>query len=374
MDVRLPDGTIITNVPEGTTQTELMRRVNLANAAQTAKAPPSERTKTEAVTDVAAPFVSGIGSLLKLPGQVYGLTTGAIKNPEFSKTGLQGIGTDIEEWAKKQYSEKLKYEQAETERKVAEAEKKDGQIKALTTGLGEVVSSPLTQLPAFIAEQLPQAIPSIIAAAIPGVGPAAAAELRAAQLAASKIAKGTAAREAADAAVKIAADNALKSAVGRRTTAAIGTGAVQQGADIGEGSFQEIKDYLIKQKGMSEPDAAEEALKLARATGVAGAGVSLLAQKLPGAKAFEKALAGEKLGTGRLMGAATGALKGIPDEVVEEVGGKFSQNLAMREVNPEQSLTAGLGSTAAQAILGATAIGGGAGALAGGKPAVSKQE
>jgi hypothetical protein len=29
MDVRLPDGTIITNVPEGTTQSELMRRVGL---------------------------------------------------------------------------------------------------------------------------------------------------------------------------------------------------------------------------------------------------------------------------------------------------------------------------------------------------------
>ena len=70
--------------------------------------PPPERTKTEVVTDVAAPFVAGIGSLLKFPGQVYGLTTGAIKNKDFSTTGLQGIGTDIEEWAKKQYSEKLK--------------------------------------------------------------------------------------------------------------------------------------------------------------------------------------------------------------------------------------------------------------------------
>ena len=372
MDVRLPDGTIITNVPEGTTQTELMRRVNLANAAQTAKAPPPERTKTEVITDVAAPFVSGIGSLLKIPGQVYGLTTGAIKDKDFSKTGLQGIGTDIEEWAKKQYSEKLKYEQAETERKVAEAEK-EGQIKALTTGFGEVVSSP-TQLPAFIAEQAAMAIPTAITAAIPGVGPAAALELRTAIATASKLAKGTAAREAADAAVKIAADNARKSAVKRGTTAAIGTGAVQQGADIGEGSFQEIKDYLIREKKMSEEQASNEALNLARATGVAGAGVSLLAQKLPGAKAFERALAGEKLGTGRLMGAATGALKNIPDELVEELGGKVSQNVAMQQVNPEQSLTAGLGSTAAQALLGATAIGGGVGALSGGKPAVSKQE
>jgi hypothetical protein len=334
--------------------------------------PPPERTKTEVVTDVAAPFVSGIGSLLKIPGQLYGLTTGAIKDKDFSTTGLQAVGTGIEEWAKKQYSEKLKAEQAETERKVAEAEK-EGQIKALTTGFGEVVSSP-TQLPAFIAEQAAMAIPTAITAAIPGVGPAAALELRAAIATASKLAKGTAAREAADAAVKVAADNARKSAIKRGTTAAIGTGAVQQGTDIGEGSFQEIKDYLIREKKMSEEQASNEALNLARATGVAGAGVSLLAQKLPGAKAFERALAGERLGTGRLMGAATGALKNIPDELAEELGGKVSQNIAMQQVNPEQSLTAGLGSTAAQALLGATAIGGGVGALSGGKPAVSKQE
>ena len=334
--------------------------------------PPPERTKTEAITDVAAPFVSGIGSLLKFPGQVYGLTTGAIKNPEFSKTGLQGIGTDIEEWAKKQYSEKLKYEQAETERKVAEAEK-EGQIKAFTTGLKEVASSP-AQLPAFIAEQAAMAIPTAITASIPGVGPAAALELRTAIAAASKLAKGTAAREAADAAVKLAAENAAKSQVARRTTAALGTQAVQQGADIGEGSFQEIKDYLIREKKMSEEQASNEALNLARASGLTGAGVSLLAQKLPGAKAFEKALSGEKLGTGRLMGAATGALKGIPDELAEELGGKVAQNVALQQVNPEQSLTAGLGSTAAQATLGAIGVGGGAGALAGGKPAVSKQE
>jgi Large polyvalent protein associated domain 38/ADP-Ribosyltransferase in polyvalent proteins len=344
------------------------REISLAEAF----GPPPERTKTEAVTDIAAPFVAGIGSLLKFPGQVYGLTTGAIKNEDFSKTGLQGIGTDIEDWAKKQYSEKLKYEQAETERKVAEAEK-EGQIKALTTSLGEVVSSP-AQLPAFIAEQAAMAIPTAIISSIPGVGPAAALELRTAIAAASKLAKGTAAREAADAAVKLAAENAAKSQVARRTTAALGTQAVQQGADIGEGSFQEIKDYLMREKKMSEEQASNEALNLARASGLTGAGVSLLAQKLPGAKAFEKALAGEKLGTGRLMGAATGALKNIPDELAEEVGGKLAQNVALQQVNPEQSLTAGLGSTAAQAALGATAIGGGAGALAGGKPAVSKEE
>jgi len=52
MDVRLPDGTIITNVPEGTTQSELMRRVGLMAE------PPKEKG-----------FLSNIGSLIYEGGE-----------------------------------------------------------------------------------------------------------------------------------------------------------------------------------------------------------------------------------------------------------------------------------------------------------------
>jgi hypothetical protein len=145
--------------------------------------PVKERTVTEAFTDPAAKFASGIGSLIQFPGQIYGLTTGAIKEKDFGTTGLQGLGQELQDYAKKKLSEKLVSEEAETARKVEEAEKK-GILSALGTQLGEVLKNPLTQGIGFAAEQLPQAIPSILAAAIPGVGPAAAAELRAAQTAA----------------------------------------------------------------------------------------------------------------------------------------------------------------------------------------------
>ena len=346
---------------------------NLAKELGGTSRPVKERTVTEAFTDPAAKFASGIGQLIQFPGQIYGLTTGAIKDKDFGTTGLQGLGQNLQDFAKKNLSEKLKSEEAETASKVAEAEKR-GILPALGTQVGEVLKNPLTQGIGFLAEQIPQAIPSMIAAAIPGVGPAAAAELRAAQAAAKAAVAGTAKKEAADAALKLAENAAKKSQIARGTTAAVGTGAAQQGADIGSGSFEEIKQYLMTEKGMREPEAAAEALNLARASGASGAAISLLAQKLPGAQALERALAGERLGTGRIKGAIAGAIKNIPSEMVEEGGGKVTQNLALRDVNPEQSLTAGLGQTLGQAALGATLIGGGAGAIAGGKPSINPED
>ena len=61
-------------------------------------------------------------------------------------------------------------------------------------------------------------------------------------------------------------------------------------------------------------------------------------------------------------GIATGA-KEIPGEVLEETGGRFSQNVALRDVKPEQSLTEGLGETAAMSALGGAGMGGTTGVL-----------
>ena len=335
--------------------------------------PVKERTVGEAFTDPAAKFASGIGQLIQFPGQIYGLTTGAIKDKDFGTTGLQGLGQNLQDYAKKKLSEQYLSEEAETARKVEEAEKK-GQLAAFGTQVGEVLKNPLTQGIGFAAEQIPQAIPSVIAALIPGAGPALAAELRAAQVAAKAAVGNVAKKEAADAALKLAENAALKSQISRGTKAAIGTGAAQQGADIGSGSFEEIKQYLMTEKGLTEDQAAAQALNLARAAGASGAAISLLAQKLPGAQALERALAGERLGTGRIKGAIAGAIKNIPEEMVEEGGGKVTQNLALRDVNPEQSLTAGLGQTLGQAALGAGLIGGGAGAISGGKPTINPED
>jgi hypothetical protein len=71
MDVRLPDGTIITNVPEGTTQSELMRRVGLMAE------PPKEKG-----------FLSNIGSLIYEGGE---RAIGAAKIAPSVVTGNVGV-------------------------------------------------------------------------------------------------------------------------------------------------------------------------------------------------------------------------------------------------------------------------------------------
>jgi hypothetical protein len=353
MDVRLPNGTIIRNVPDGMSKAELSAKL-LANgydlsgpAEPTAPKPIPERTYGEAAKDVGGKFVSGIGSLVQLPGQLYGLATG-----DFSKTGLLGAGEDIREYGESMLSPSLKAKEEARAQKVAEAEK-TGQLAAAGTAFSETVTDPAL-LVGFLVEQVPQLIPALLT----GGGTAAlTASGIAAKEAAALVASG-AAKEAAELAAKqIAAKKAGELGV----KAAVGTGAVQQGADVGAGAYENIYKAAID-KGMPEAEAAKTALNAARAAGASGAIISLLAQRLPGARTLEEAFSGVPGTTGRLLGAGKGALGESAGEIVEEGGGKFSQNLAMREVNPEQSLTEGLGQAA-----GMAAIGGGAmGAIAGG--------
>jgi hypothetical protein len=294
-----------------------------------------ERTWGEAVSDIGAAGLGGVGSLVQLPGQLYGLATG-----DFSKTGALGAGQDIEEYAKGLKSASLLAREKARAEKVAQAEKQ-GQLEAFKTSFGETVSDPAL-LTSFLAEQLPQIVP----AAITGGGTAA---LTSGSVLAKELAKGTA-KEAAEAAAK-------KAAIKSGATAAIQTGAVQQGADIGAGSYDEI--YAELSKKMPAEQAAAETINLARAAGVTGYALSILANRyLPGAGALERVLAGEKTGKGIIRGGVTGALKELPSENVEEVGGRVAQNVAARAAGLDRELTSGLGETAAMASLGAAGMGG----------------
>jgi hypothetical protein len=289
-------------------------------------APSKERTFGEAAADVGAGLVGGAGKLIQLPGQLYGLATG-----DFSETGSLGLGKKIEQAGEEMKSAGLKAREQERAEKIAEAEKK-GQFSAFGTALGETLKDPGLLLN-FLAEQAPQLLVPFGAARV-----------------GSALTAGRAG-----------------------TSAAIGAGAVQQGADIGSGSYEDIYKELIG-KGVSESDAKQSALNLARASGASGAVISLLAQKLPGAKRLEEAMAGVPSKTGRVRGAIGTAAGETLGEIPEEVGGKFTQNLAMREVKPEQELTAGLGETAAMAAIGGAGLGGAAGLARGrAKPEVKPE-
>jgi len=333
--IRMPDGALVQNIPD-----ELSPEAAKAQIIQ--RLPqygPKERTWGEAATDIGASAISGIGSLVQVPGQLYGLATG-----NFNKTGALGLGEDIQKYGEEMKSPGLKAREAARDVAVQDAEK-GGQWEAFKAAVGQTVSDPAL-LFSFLSEQAPQMIPAVIT----GGGTAA---ITASNVMARQLGKGvakTAAKEAAESA-----------AIKAGTTAAIQTGAIQQGADIGSGAYDMIYKELTS-KGMSPEQAASETINRARAAGVSGYALSLIAQKLPGGQAMERILAGEKMaGRGLLprvgTGLATGA-KEIPGEMLEETGGRFSQNLALRDVKPEQSLTEGLGQTAGMAALGGAGMGG----------------
>lgn len=306
-----------------------------------APAPSKERTWGESVGDLGASFVGGIGSLTQFPGQLYGLATG-----DFSDTGLLREGRLIQKHAENLKSQGLKAREAARNEAVRKAEEEGGQWGAFKAALGETVTDPAL-LASFTAEQLPNVLPSILTGGTTG------ALVKASQLGAKQAAKG-AAKEAAEQAAE-------KAAVKAGTTAAVQTGAVQQGADIGAGAYDMIYKEL-RNKGYSEEEAAAETINRARAAGASGYLLSVIANRyLPGGEAMEKILAGERMaGRGVLprigTGLATGA-KEIPSEMLEETGGRFSQNVALRDVKPEQSLLEGLGETAGMSAAGALGMG-----------------
>jgi hypothetical protein len=311
-------------------------------SAQLAPTPTGDRTWGETVTDVGAGLVQGAGSLVSLPGQLYGLATG-----NFSPTGSLGLGQSISEAGEGMKSEGLKFREAESAKAVEEAEK-NGQLSAFATRFIETVTDP-AQLTNFLATVVPQLIL-----------PAGAAKVVAGKVFASTLEKGMAAG-LSQAAAKEAAQ---KAAISYGTAAAKGAGATMQGAEVGTSSYEDIYKKLIEQ-GASETEAADQAIGLARSAGAGAGVVSFLAQSLPGASALEAKFAG-KAGAGRI---ATG-VKEAGSEMLEEAPGQAIQNLAMQQVDPTQSLMEGVGASAAQALIGGL----GAGLALGAGPNAAEQE
>ena len=295
----------------------------------------TSRTWGEAAKDVGAGLTSGLGSLVQLPGQLYGLATG-----NFAPTGLLGTGEAISKYGTEMKSPGLKAREAASEARVKAAEESSGEVAAFVAQAKELITDP-AQLTNFLAENLPQML-------LPG----GAAKLAAKKALASAIAKG------------VAEDAAKTGAIAAGVTAAKGVGAVQQGADIGAESYKNIYNKLIEQKVPAD-EAAAKAINLARGAGASAGIISWLAQSLPGASALEAKFAGKTGGPGRL---ATG-LKESLSEMVEEGGGKATQNLAMQDVDPTQRIMQGVGATTARAGVAGAGMGAGLGGQGAAKPA-----
>ena len=287
--------------------------------------PSTERTWGEALSDVGVSAAKGIGSLIKVPGQLYGLATG-----DFSPTGALGFGQTVEDYWKAKKSEGLLAREAERKAKIEEAEKQ-GQLQAGTTALFETVKDPAL-FSTLLAENLPQLIPGLAAA------------------------KGV---QAAAGLARLSPAATAATAVG----AAKGVGALQQGADVGAESYEEIYKALIA-KGATPDQAKGQAINLARASGASAAVISLLANSLPGGSTIERAMAGVPGKGGILTRVGKGAIgEGLISEPIEEVGGKFGANVALQQVAPETPLTRGLGETGGMAAAGGLGLGALGGAM-----------
>jgi hypothetical protein len=293
---------------------------------------PKERTWGEAATDTGASLVSGIGSLVQVPSQIYGLATG-----DFSDTGLMALGKGIQKTGNEWKSEALRQKELQRAAKTAEAEK-EGLISEFKTFIGETVKDPAL-LTSLLTEQAPQVIgPGLLGKGVKGI------------VFAKETLKGVAEKEAAAA--------AAKAGVGT----AVGTNVVMQGADVGAGTYEETYNEMIR-RGIDPQTAKDEALSLARMSGASGAVISLLTQRLPGSRTIEKALVGVPGASGRLAGAGKGFLGEGISEALEEGGGKFSQNVAMYQVDPETELLRGVGTAAGMGAVGGGAFGTVGGAL-----------
>jgi hypothetical protein len=298
---------------------DALRQAMVSQPAPQAPAAPKERTTGEFFKDIGAGAVSGVGALAQLPGQLYGLATG-----DFSDTGLTKVGRELRETGEGMKSEELKRLEAERAAKIKEATK-EGELSAGLTAAKETLRNPAL-LTNFIAEQVPNLIPGLA------------------------VARG----------LSLAGAGARTAVAG-----AVGTGATQQGADVGAETFKELHKKLVDQ-GMSPEEATGSVLGYARYAGLGAAAISVGAQILPGGRAIERALANVPIKGGiaaRGKAIVKGGLGETVSEMIEEGGGKVAQNLAIQQVDPSRSLTEGLGETMGMAAVGGLGLGTAAGVV-----------
>lgn len=341
-----PDGnTYSIEGPAGASRADVIQAIQRQMAQQRAQevvaapqvapppaAPSTQRTIGEAILDIPAAGLSGLGGLLQFPGQLVKLVPGLSGLGEvLEKPGelVSGAGDYLK-------SEGLKARQALQSKAISDAEK-DGILSQFATAITSTIKDPAL-LTTFVAEQVPLLL-----------GPLSAAKV-AQKIGAKSIESAGAGLtgKAAEEAVRVAAQRVNKKAA----TAAYGTGSAMQAADVSSDAYDQAYKQAIEQ-GLSEDEALRVAANAGRVAGAGAGVVSLLAQRLPGAMAIEKRLAGVPGTQGRIASGFGEAL----GESLEEGGGQLFKNLGLRQVNPEQPLLEGVGGAAGLGALGGGLLG-----------------
>lgn len=292
--------------------------------------------------DVGTSFAIGSNGLLKMAGDLATLTTG--KDNALRRQAAENI-----EYLQQQKSQDLLNAEADREAAVNAEENPFHQAWAYVKNS---VTNPL-----LFATTVAETAPSSVGPGALGAG----AKMVTGKLLAKK-----------------GAEFATKVGIGT----ALGAGTAMQAADVGGDQFDELTRTL---EGMTEEQAmqipqyadlvqnkratpgeakAALALQIARQTAFAAGAVSAASQFLPGGQTIERAIVGkaEKTAAPKLAARLAGVVKGAGGEMlqesVEEGGGLTAKNVLARPVEPEREITAGLGPTVGQAIVGAGALGG----------------
>jgi hypothetical protein len=313
-DIRLPDGTLVENIPDDLDPKDAKARILQAYPEL---ALGESRSIGETVTDVGASFGTGVGSLLQIPGQVAGLITGNVDET----TGLQGLGKRLETFAEKAKSPVLRAKEQLRSQKIAEAE---GPLAEA----GVAISQTLTD-PALITSFLFEQVPNLIGTMGGGLLTKGGVKLL----------------------MRQTTDDALAKAGVR---GAVGTGSVMQGADIGTNTYENVYNELISQ-GMDPSEASKEALVRGRTAAIQAAALTV-GTSFGAGSTIERALTRGAAGAPR-RGVIRGTLGETLSEAVEEGGGQLFSNIQLQGVAPETDIMKGVGAAAGLGAVGGALFG-----------------
>ena len=313
-EIRLPDGTLVENIPDDLDPKDAKARILQAYPEL---ALGESRSIRETVTDVGASLGKGIGSLVQIPGQIAGLVTGNVDET----TGLQGIGKRLETFAEQAKSPVLRAKEQLRSQKIAEA---DGFFKEAGAAISQTLTDP-TLISSFIFEQVPNLIGTM------GGG---------------LLTKG---------AVKLLMRDATEAALAKSgTRGAVATGSIMQGADIGTDTYENVYNELISQ-GMDPAEASKEALIRGRTAAIQASALTV-GTSFGAGSTIERALTRGMAGAPR-SGVIRGTLGETLSEAVEEGGGQLASNVQLQGVAPETDIMKGVGAAAGLGAVGGALFG-----------------
>ena len=286
--------------------------------------------------DFGASILGGGNALVSMVGGLYGLTTGDMDNPVYqwakeNKASIDAIKSD-----------ELRARERQLQQSINSSDTLPGQAWNAVWG---TVSDPYL-MANFVAEQLPL----LATTGLVGLGVKGGAALLGA---------------------------GVKAATRAGTAGAALTSGAMNASDIATGTYEQIKslpDYIwdgnqeyldlsleIGAEAAKEQIALRQAREVAKVVGPLSAATTLL----PGS--IEKTIVGD-VGIakgGVLKGAGFGILGEGAQEVIEEGGGQFASNIAVRGVDPSQDILEGVGGAAGTAFALGGAIGGVGGGIGG---------